>query len=189
MPPAVQGREIFKVQPFLAGVSSRLSSVAGACKGLCSPAEGPGVILPVSLCSMSRAAPGGHGPSGGAAAGSCAWALLKLFLPPLWQCCRWSRRAVLRNIIPEWKLLNKINHCDKCLACAVLKVLFYFQWSCCRRLAYTMRLPCVLLSASPQSCPPFLLSAWCCSQGLHVLHFHLTNGICWGSHFDVWKAT
>lgn len=64
-------------------------------------------FLPVPLCSMFRAASGGHGASQGAATGSCAWALLKLFLPPLWQCCRWSHRTVLRNVIPEWKLLKK----------------------------------------------------------------------------------
>lgn len=75
---------------------------ASACAALLRSQEW--CFLPVPLCSMFRAAPGGHGASQGAATGSCAWALLKLFLPPLWQCCRWSHRTVLRNVIPEWKL-------------------------------------------------------------------------------------
>lgn len=42
-------------------------------------------------------------------------------------------------------------------------------------------IPRVALLSCCQSVP-----AWCCSQGLH---YHLTHGLCWESHFNVWKAT
>lgn len=161
IPPAVQGKEIFKLQPFLTGLSSSLSSVAGASKSLCSPAEGPGVLLP-------PCAPLIH-------VQICSWRPWTLQRSSYWQLCLGLAKdvplssltvlqMVSQDCIEEHKswvkaFFKKINHCDKCLACALLKVLFYFQWSFCRRLPYRMRLPCVLPSASPQGCPSFLLSA------------------------------
>lgn len=135
--------------------------------------------VPVELCWGARSVAASH-------AQSCSWRPWTLSGSSCWQLCLSlakdvspSSLAVLQmgsqDCSEEYNswvraLKKKINHSDKCPACAVLKALCYFQRSCCRRLhyrmrlpyrmrlLYRMRLPCVLPSANPQGCPPFLLS-------------------------------
>lgn len=84
-----------------------LSPAAGACGPWRSPGEEPGVML--RPCCVFRACCRGQRLS--PARSSCwqlcrgkASALLSLYIPPPWRCCRRLCRTTLRNITPDWKL-------------------------------------------------------------------------------------
>lgn len=195
MPPAVQGKEIFKLQPFLTGLSSSLSSVAGACKSLCSPAEGPGVLLP-------PCAPLIH-------VQICSWRPWTLQRSSYWQLCLGLTKdvplfsltvlqMVSQDCIEEHKSWVKAFLKKSITVINVLLVLF---WKCCftsseasaggfpTEWGFPMfcQVP-VPRVAPPSCCQP--VPAWCCSQGLHVLHCYLIHLLreplwCMGSNLEI----
>lgn len=192
IPPAVQGKEIFKLQPFLTGLSSSLSSVAGACKSLCSPAEGPGVLLP-------PCAPLIH-------VQICSWRPRTLQRSSYWQLCLGLTKdvplssltvlqMVSQDCIEEHKSWVKAFLKKSITVINVLLVLF---WKCCFTSSEASAGDFPTEWGFPVFCqvlvpglPLLPAVSQCQTDAAHkdCMYCTVIWFICWGSHSDVWEAT
>lgn len=157
MPPAVQGKEIFKVQPFLTGLSSRLSSVAGACKCLCSPAEEPGVMLP-------PCAPLLH-------VQSCSWRPWSLSRSSYWQLCLGLTKAVPPSSLAVLQMVSQdcIEECNSWVKALKKKNQSLWQMPCLCCFESVVLLPVKLLQEASLQDEASLRFAKCQSPGLPAL--------------------
>lgn len=211
------GKETFEVGPVPGDPSSRhaVTLCSWSPQALMQPwwraRRDASSLCPPAPCSDP--APGDHGPPQGAVAGSCAWGKpgpYQIHTSLLSDSAADRLSGCIEKYNSWLKALKKINHSEwmPCLRAAVLKALFYIQWDCCRRLPCGTRLPSLSLKVSSVSHSDFLpasqvpvpwvalpacchsaVPAGCHSQWPNVLHCHLTHNICWGSRFEIWKAT